>query len=81
MATATLSTQIPIAESPIPEAAIPAEPAGKNWLLRLIDAIAVARLRKAEEEIRRHGHLLPDAWEREAYRLGPNGEDQLPFTR
>jgi hypothetical protein len=50
-----------------------------NWLLRLIDAIAVSRLRKAEEEIRRHGHLLPDAWEREAYRLGPT--DQHPFTR
>jgi hypothetical protein len=46
---------------------------------RLIDAIAVSRLRKAEEEIRRHGHLLPDAWEREAYRLGPT--DQHPFTR
>jgi hypothetical protein len=50
-----------------------------NWLLRLIDAIAVSRLRKAEEEIRRHGHLLPDAWEREAYRLAPT--DQHPFTR
>ena len=81
MATATLSTQIPIAESPIAGAAVPAEPAGKNWLRRLIDAIAVSRLRKAEEEIRRHEHLLPDAWEREAYRLGPNSEDQLPFTQ
>jgi hypothetical protein len=77
MATATLSTPIPIVDSNV--AAVPAKPGRKNWLLRLIDAIAASRMRRVEQEIRRRRHLLPHAWEREAYRLGPC--EDFPFAR
>jgi hypothetical protein len=65
----------------VPAAADPAGSASKSLLTRFIDALTESRMRKAEAEIRRHAHLLPAAFERAAYRLGPRNEDQLPFVR
>ena len=74
MATITYGTAIPVA-------AAPAQPARKSLWTRFIDALIEARMRKAEEEIRRYRHLLPDEFERAAYRLSARSEDQLPFVR
>jgi hypothetical protein len=74
MATITYGTAIPAT-------AAPAKPARKNLWTRFVDALIESRMRKAEEEIRRYHHLMPDEFERAAYRLGPRSEDQLPFVR
>ena len=71
MATITYGSALPAAASP----------ARKRLWTRFFEAIIASRLRKAEEEIRRHRHLLPDAFERAAHDLGPRSEGQLPFVR
>jgi hypothetical protein len=71
MATVTYGSALPATASP----------ARKSLWTRFVDAMIESRLRKAEKEIRRYRHLLPDAFERAAHDLGPGSEGQLPFVR
>jgi hypothetical protein len=57
------------------------KPVRSNWFKRILAAIYESRMRKAEEEIRRYRHLLPQELEWAATKLGPRSEDQLPFIR
>jgi hypothetical protein len=72
MATITYGTAIGTSES---------EPARMSLWKRFMAALIEARMRKAEEEIRRYRHLLPQELEWAAHKLGPRTEDQLPFIR
>ena len=67
--------------SAIPAAAPLAKSTRKSLWTRFVNAVIESRMRKAEEEIRRYRHLMPDDFERAAYKLGPRSEDQLPFVR
>jgi hypothetical protein len=57
------------------------KPARKSLWKRFVTALIESRMRKAEEEIRRYRHLLPQELEWAAHKLGPRSEDQLPFIR
>jgi len=58
-----------------------AKPARNSWFKRVVAALAESRMRKAEGEILRYRHLLPNELEWAAYKLGPRSECQLPFIR
>jgi hypothetical protein len=72
MTTITYGTEIGASES---------RPARKSLWKCFVAAVIEERMRKAEEEIRRYRHLLPQELEWAAHKLGPRSEDQLPFIR
>src|SRR5688572_8323484 len=55
----------------------------RNGLLqRFLDRMVAARMRKAEEFIRQHSHLIPrELEERAAWKITDRSEDSLPFVR
>lgn len=57
-------------------------PKRKGLLQRLFDRMIEARMRKADEFIRQHRHLIPRELEETAnWRLTERSEDSLPFIR
>lgn len=48
---------------------------------RLFDRMIEARMRKAEEHIRQHRHLIPRDLEQAGWKLTERSEDSLPFVR
>jgi hypothetical protein len=59
-----------------------AAPQRKGLFLRFIDRMVEARLRKAEEYIRQHSHLIPRELEEQAgWKITERSEDSLPFVR
>ncbi len=64
-------------------AATPARPAAarNGWFRRFVVALQELRIRRAERELARFRHLMPDELERAALRLDRRSEDALPFLR
>ncbi len=59
-----------------------AAPKQKGLFLRFIDRLVEARMRRAEEYIRHHSHLIPRELQEQAdWRLTERSEDSLPFIR
>ena len=60
-----------------------AEGVGKRpgLFARLYAGVLEARHRKALEELKRHGVMLPDELEQAGWKINERSEDQLPFTR
>lgn len=57
-------------------------PKRKGLLQRFVDRMIEARMRKADEFIRQHRHLVPRELEETAnWRLTERSEDSLPFIR
>ncbi len=65
----------------VTERTIPQSSTGKSVWKRLFEAVAEARLRQAEREIRMHRHLLPADFEIAGYKINERMEDSLPFVR
>jgi hypothetical protein len=54
----------------------------KGLFHRFLDRLIEARMRRADEFIRQHSHLIPHALEQRAdWRLTERSEDSLPFIR
>jgi hypothetical protein len=54
----------------------------KGLLRRFADRMVEARMRKADEFIRQHAHLIPRELEETAgWKLTERSEDSLPFVR
>ncbi len=59
-----------------------AAPKRKGLLRRFVDRMVEARMRKADEFIRQHAHLIPRELEEKAgWKLTERSEDSLPFIR
>jgi len=59
-----------------------AAPKRKGLFQRFLDRLIEARMRKAEEFVRQHSHLIPRELEQQAgWRLTERSEDSLPFIR
>jgi hypothetical protein len=52
-----------------------------SLLSRFFAAMIASRQRKAMEELKRHGVLLPSELEQAGWKLNERNEDSLPFTR
>lgn len=52
-----------------------------SLLSRLLAAMIASRQRQAEEELRRHGVLLPSELEQAGWKVNERNEDTLPFAR
>jgi hypothetical protein len=52
-----------------------------SLLSRLFAAMIASRQRKAMEELKRHGVLLPFEMEQAGWKINERNEDSLPFTR
>jgi hypothetical protein len=52
-----------------------------SLLSRLYAGMIAARQRKALEELKRHGVLLPFELEQAGRKINERNEDSLPFTR
>ncbi len=50
-------------------------------LQRFLDRMVEARMRKAEEFIKQHSHLLPRELDEAGWRITARSEDSLPFAR
>ena len=58
-----------------------AAPARRSLLKRFFDRLIESRMRRAEEVIRRHSHLIPRDLERAGWQITERSEDSLPFIR
>ena len=59
-----------------------AAPNRKGLFQRFIDRMIEARMRKAEEFIRQHSHLIPRQLEEQAgWKITERSEGSLPFVR
>jgi hypothetical protein len=57
-------------------------PKRKGMFHRFLDRLIEARMRKAEEVLRQHTHLLPRELEEQIrWKLTERSEDSLPFVR
>jgi hypothetical protein len=57
-------------------------PKRKGLFHRFLDRLIEARMRRADEFIRQHSHLIPRDLEQQAgWRLTERSEDSLPFIR
>ena len=56
-------------------------PARKSLFRRWIDSIVAAQQARANEELKRHSHLLPRELDQATWKLGERSEDSLPFIR
>jgi hypothetical protein len=57
-------------------------PTRKGLFQRFLDRMVEARMRKAEEYIRQHSHLVPRELEEQAgWKITERSEDSLPFVR
>jgi hypothetical protein len=62
--------------------AVAEAPKRKGVIQRFIDRLIEARLRRADEFMRQHSHLLPrELEEQSGWRLTERSEDSLPFIR
>lgn len=62
--------------------AVAEAPVRKGMFHRFLDRLVEARMRKAEEMLRQHTHLLPRELQEQAnWRLTERSEDSLPFVR
>lgn len=52
-----------------------------SLLSRFYAAMIAARQRKATEELKRHGVLLPCELEQAGWKINERNEDSLPFAR
>ncbi len=52
-----------------------------GFFARLLAAAIESRMRKADEEIKRHTHMLPRELEQAGWKLTERSEDSLPFAR
>jgi hypothetical protein len=52
-----------------------------SLLSRFFAAMIVSRQRKAAEELKRRGVLLPGELEQAGWKINERNEDSLPFTR
>jgi hypothetical protein len=52
-----------------------------SLLSRFFAAMIASRQRKAEEELKRHGVLLPFELEQAGWKINERNEDTLPFAR
>ena len=52
-----------------------------SLLSRLYAAMIAARQRRVDDELRRHGVLLPFELEQAKWRINDRNEDSLPFGR
>ena len=52
-----------------------------SLLSRLYAAMIATRQRKAMEELKRHGVLLPSELEKAGWKVNERNEDSLPFSR
>ena len=52
-----------------------------SLLSRMFAAMIASRQRKATEELKRHGVLLPFEMEQAGWKINERNEDSLPFTR
>jgi len=60
----------------------PAAPARKSLLERFFDRLIEARMRKADDLIRQHRHLIPRELEAQAgWQITERSENSLPFIR
>lgn len=65
----------------IPTEAAPARPK-RSFFRRLLDAIIESRMRKAERELRKYLHLLPEETaEKMRFRVSLENDRELPFVR
>jgi hypothetical protein len=59
-----------------------AAPKRKGLFQRFFERLIEARMRRADEFIRQHSHLMPrDLEEQAGWRLTERSEDSLPFIR
>jgi hypothetical protein len=58
-----------------------AAPKRKGLMQRFLDRLIESRMRRAEEYIRMHRHLLPRDMEQAGWQLTERSEDSLPFVR
>ena len=65
----------------IPEGRQHAATVRKPWYTRLFDRFVEGQMRKAERDLARYRHLLPQDFERAAWKVTTRNEDQLPFVR
>lgn len=56
-------------------------PKRKGLMQRFLDRLIESRMRRAEEYIRMHRHLLPRDLEQAGWQLTERSEDSLPFVR
>jgi hypothetical protein len=52
-----------------------------SLLSRLYAGMIASRQRKAVEELKRHGMLLPNELEQAGWKINERNEDSLPFAR
>ena len=52
-----------------------------SMLTRIFAAMIASRQRKAAEELKRHGVLLPFELEQAGWHINEHNEDSLPFRR
>ena len=52
-----------------------------SLLSRFFDAMIASRQRKAAEELKRHGVMLPFELEQAGWKINERNEDTLPFAR
>jgi hypothetical protein len=52
-----------------------------SLLSRLFAAMIASRQRRANEELKRHGVLLPFELEQAGWKVNERNEDSLPFAR
>ncbi len=53
----------------------------KNLLWRIVDCFVAAGQARADEEMKRHSHLLPTELDQVTWKLNARSEDSLPFVR
>lgn len=58
-----------------------AKPKRASFLQRFLDRLVESRMRRAEEFLRHHHHLMPRELEDAGWKLTERTEDSLPFVR
>jgi signal-transduction protein with cAMP-binding, CBS, and nucleotidyltransferase domain len=53
----------------------------RSWFARFFAALQASRMRKAQEVIAQHRHLLPTELQRAGDKLNGRNEDLMSFTR
>ena len=56
-------------------------PQSRRVFSRLLARLIEVRMQRANEEIKRHTHLLPRELEQAGWKLTDRSEDSLPFAR
>jgi hypothetical protein len=65
----------------VPETKPAAKSQRPNWFARFVDRLVEAQMRKAQRDIERYRYLLPEQFERDAWKVEKESKGQLPFVR